>query len=243
MASEWVSTLVDGQDMRVYLAQPETAGQVPGVLVIMEAFGVNKHIQGVTDKLAREGYVAVAPVLYHRLGSNPLFSYTGEDAEARTTAMASLRDAELVHDLNTTIAYLHGHAQVRADRLGVVGFCVGGRIAYLAASSCPGLSAAVVYYGGRIPLAFGEGPAPFERTMNVQCPVLGNFGALDRNPTPDEVRKIETEPKKHGKVCDVKIYPGADHGFNCDERPSYHAEASQDAWGRTLGWFQQYLKA
>src|SRR5688572_20471165 len=111
MASEWVSILVDGQDMRVYLSQPETTGKVPGVLMIMEAFGANKRIQEATDKLAREGYVAVAPVLYHRLGSNPLFSYTGEAAEARTTAMASLRDAELVHDLNTTIAYPHGHAQ------------------------------------------------------------------------------------------------------------------------------------
>jgi carboxymethylenebutenolidase len=242
MASEWVSILVDGQDMRVYVSQPETTGKVPAVLVIMEAFGVNKHLQEVTDKFSRASYVAVAPVLYHRLGSNPLFSYGGEDAEARTTAMESLRDTELVHDLNTTIAYLKGHAQVRADRLGIVGFCVGGRIAYLAASSCPGLSAAIVYYGGRIPLAFGAGPAPFERTAYVQCPVLGNFSALDQNPTPDEVRQIEAELKKHGKVCDVKIYPGANHGFNCDERPSYHAEASQDAWGQTLGWFQRYLK-
>jgi carboxymethylenebutenolidase len=243
MAPEWVSILVDGEDMRVYLSQPEGTGTVPGVLVIMEAFGVNKHIQEGTDKLPREGYVAVAPVLYHRLGSNPLFSYTGEDAEARTQAMSSLRDTGLVQDLTTTIAYLQGHSQVRADRLGVVGFCVGGRIAYLAATSCPGLRAAVAYYGGRIPLAFGEGPSPFERTANSHCPVRGNIGELDQNPTPDEVRKIETELKKHGKLCDVKIYPGADHGFNCDERPSYHAEASKDAWGRTLGWFQQYLKA
>src|SRR5918999_5390954 len=98
MASEWVSVLVDGQDMRVYLAQPETASKAPGVLVIMEAFGVNKHIQEVTDRLAREGYVAVAPVLYHRLGSNPVFSYTGEGADARTRAMGSLRDTELTQD-------------------------------------------------------------------------------------------------------------------------------------------------
>lgn len=77
----------------------------------------------------------------------------------------------------------------------------------------------------------------------MRCPVLGSFGALDRNPTPDEVRRLEAEPNTHGKVCGIKIYPGADHGFNCDERPSYHAEASQDAWGRTLGWFQRYLKA
>jgi carboxymethylenebutenolidase len=243
MASEWVSILVDGQDMRAYVSQLETTGKVPGVIVIMEAFGVNKHIQEVTDRLSREGYVAVAPVLYHRLGSNPLFSYTGEDAEARTKAMGGLRDTELARDLNTTIAYLQGHAQVRADRLGIVGFCVGGRIAYLAATSCPGASAAVVYYGGRIPMPFGEGPTPLERTANIQCPVLGNFGELDQNPSPDEVRTIEAELNKHGKVCDFKIYPGANHGFSCDERLSYHAEASTDAWGRTLSWFEKYLKA
>ncbi|MGH8068946.1 MAG: dienelactone hydrolase family protein [Candidatus Entotheonellia bacterium] len=243
MASEWVSILVDGQDMRAYVSQPETTGKVPGVIVIMEAFGVNKHIQEVTATLSREGYVAVAPVLYHRLGSHPLFSYTGEDAEMRTKAMGSLRDTELTRDLDITIAYLKGHAQVRADRLGIVGFCVGGRIAYLAATSCPGLSAAVVYYGGRILIPFGEGPTPFARTANIQCPVMGNFGALDQNPMPDEVRTIEAELKKHGKVCDFTIYPGANHGFNCDERPSYHAEAAIDAWARTRRWFQKYLKA
>jgi dienelactone hydrolase len=101
MASEWVSTLVDGQDMRVYLAQPGTTGQIPRLLVITEAFGVPTG--EVTDKLAREGYTAVAPVLYHRLGSDPLSSYTGDDAEARTKAMAGLRGAELVHDLNTAV--------------------------------------------------------------------------------------------------------------------------------------------
>jgi carboxymethylenebutenolidase len=243
MASEWISILVDGQDMRAHMSQPDTTGKVPGVIVVMEAFGVNKHIQAVTDRLSREGYVAVAPVLYHRLGSNPLFSYTGEDAEPRTQAMNSLRDTELARDLDTTMAYLKGHAQVRGDRLGVVGFCVGGRIAYLAATSCPGLRAAVVYYGGRILIPFGEGPTPFERTANIQCPVMGNFGELDQNPTPDDVRTIEAELKKHGKVCDFKVYPGANHGFNCDERPSYHAEASTDAWARTLGWFENYLKA
>ena len=176
MASEWIGILVDGRDMRAYLSRPETTGKVPGVVVITEDFGVNKHIQEVTDKLSREGYVAVAPVLYHRLGSNPLFSYTGEDADARTGAMGSLRDAELRRDFNTTIASLKGHARVKADRLGIVGFCVGGRIAYLAATSCPGLSAAVVYYGGRIPIPFGDGPAPFERAADMQCPAMGNFG-------------------------------------------------------------------
>jgi carboxymethylenebutenolidase len=122
--------------------------------------------------------------------------------------------------------------------LGIVGFCVGGRIAYLAASSCPGLSTAIVYYGGRILIPFGKGPTPFARTANIQCPVMGNFGELDWNPTPDDVRTIEAELQKHGKVRDFIIYPGANHGFNCDERASYHADVSQDAWVRARSWFQ-----
>jgi dienelactone hydrolase len=185
MASEWVSILVDGQDTRAYVSQPETTGSAPGVIVVMEAFGVNKHIQEVTDKLSKEGYAVAAPVLYYRLGSNPLFSHTSEGAEARTRAMGSLRDADLVRDLNATIAYLKGHPQLRADRSGGVGFCVGGRIL----------------------IPFGEGPAPFERTANIQCPVMGNFGEPDQNPTPDEARQIEAELKRHGKACDFKIYP------------------------------------
>lgn len=92
-------------------------------------------------------------------------------------------------------------------------------------------------------IPFGDGPSPFEHTGHLQCPVMGNFGALDQNPTPDEVRQIDAELKTHGKVCDVEIYPGADYGSNDDERPSYHAEASRDAWTRTLSRFQQYLKA
>jgi carboxymethylenebutenolidase len=105
------------------------------------------------------------------------------------------------------------------------------------------LSAAVVFYGGRILLPFGEGPAPIERTANIQCPAMGNFGVLDQNPTPGDVRTIEAELQKHGKVRDFKIYAGANHGFHCDERPSYHAEASRDAWARTRSWFQKYLQA
>jgi carboxymethylenebutenolidase len=164
------------------------------------------------------------------LGSNPLFSYTGEDADAHTRAMGSLRGAELTQDVNTTIAYMNGQAQVKADRLGTVGFCVGGRIAYLAATSCPGLSPAIVDDGGRILIPFGDGPAPFERTADVQCPAMGNFGELDQNPTPDNVRTIRAEMKKHSKICDVTICPGANHGVNGDERRSYHAEAARDAW-------------
>ena len=92
-------------------------------------------------------------------------------------------------------------------------------------------------------LPWGDGPTPFDRTRHIQCPVMGNFGSLDQNPTVDDVRKIEAELKKQGKCHDFKVYPGAGHGFFCDERASYHEPSARDSWVRTLDWFKKNLSA
>jgi carboxymethylenebutenolidase len=155
--------------------------------------------------------------------------------------MGDLRDEQIILDINTTIEWLRKNPRVTGDRIGIVGFCAGGRITYLAASACNGLSAAVNFYGGGAMRALGDDPSPFDRTANIMCPVMGNFGELDQNPSPDEVRQTEAEFKKHGKTYDFKIYPGAGHGFFCDERSDYREEAAGDAWNRTLEWFQRYL--
>ena len=107
---------------------------------------------------------------------------------------------------------------------------------------CPGLSAASVYYGGRILIPFGDGPAPIDLTNQIRIPVMGNFGQLDANPTPEDVAQIEGKLKEAGVVHDFKMYPDADHGFNCDERASYHKESANDALARTLAWFDKYVK-
>ena len=112
----------------------------------------------------------------------------------------------------------------------------------MAATSCPGLSAASVYYGGRILAPFGDGPAPVDLTGNISIPVMGNFGETDENPTPADVATIEEALKAAGVTYDFKMYSGAGHGFNCNERGSYQEEAASDALGRTLGWFDQYVK-
>ncbi len=252
MPSYWEGVRVEGQDMQCYVSQPEAVGTYPAVIVVMEAFGVNKHIQNVADRLAKEGYVAIAPAFFHREGleegvregSNPIFSYGGtEDADPRSKAMANLRDDDIVADVDATIAYLKTLPRVDGDNIGITGFCVGGRISYLAATSCPGLKAASVFYGGRITAPFGDGPAPIELTQNIECAVMGNFGEQDQNPTPAEVATIEAELKKHGKVSDFKVYPGAGHGFFCEERDSYHEASAKDAWERTVAWFKKHLKA
>ncbi|GIX46933.1 MAG: carboxymethylenebutenolidase [Candidatus Tectimicrobiota bacterium] len=238
MAAHWETLHVDGQPMRAYVSMPDVAGPHPGVVVIMEAFGVNGHMQRVTDRFAREGYVAVCPDLYHRQGPDVVLPYG--DPRVREV-MGRLRDDEIIKDCNAAIAYLQQNPQV-TDKIGIVGYCVGGRISYLMACVNPALAAAVVYYGGRIFVPFGEGPAPIERTAGIQCPILGLFGALDQNPSVEDVRNIEAALKQAGKTYQFHIYEGADHGFNCDERASYHPQAAADAWQKTLAWFATYLK-
>ena len=242
MARRWDTRKVSGREMGVYVSEPPASGMRPGIVVIQEAFGVNQHIQNVTDRAAAAGYVAVAPDLYYRDGPRIAFGYGDKDIEAAIKIMGNLRDDDLITDLNSTIELLSKHPQVQGGDIGMVGFCVGGRITYLGATSCPSLRAGVVYYGGRIPVPFGDGPSPLERTTNIACPIMGNFGQLDTSPSPEEVGRIEAELKKHSKTYVFKIYPGANHGFNCDERGSFHPEAAQDAWARTLNFFAKHLK-
>ena len=232
-----------GQDMATYVSYPTGGTSFPAVIVVQEIFGVNHHIQKVCDRYAQEGYVAVAPALFHRDVPNPMFGYGEEDAPERSRLTANLRDNQITEDINVTVSYLQNTLpRTRGQKIGIVGFCVGGRITYLAATSCPGLSAASVYYPGQSFKPFGDGSSPFDLTNQITIPVMGNFGELDVNPTIDEVTKIEARFKELVKTYDFKMFPNARHGFNCDERASYHEESAKDAWARTLGWFEKYLK-
>ena len=155
----------------------------PAIIVVMEAFGVTRHIEKVCDRFAEAGYAAVSPALYHREHPNPKLGYGDEDAPARTRYMNALRDDELIEDLNVTINYIQNRfPRTRGQKIGIVGYCVGGRITYLGATSCPGLSAASVYYGGRILLPFGDGPAPID------------FEPSDQDPDHRELRRAGCQP-------------------------------------------------
>ena len=233
----------EGQDMATYVSSPNpsTGNSFPAVIVIMEAFGVTSHIEKVCDQYAANGYVAIAPALYHRQHPNPKLGY--DEMPAVQGYMGALRDDELIEDVNVAISYLQKDNQRTAgNKIGIVGYCVGGRISYLAATSCAGLSAASVYYGGRILVPFGDGPAPIDLTSNIKIPVMGNFGDTDENPSPADVATIEAKLKAAGVTYDFKSYPGAGHGFNCDDRGSYNEAAATDAFTRTLGWFDKHVK-
>ena len=239
MPASWTQISVNGNPMDAYIAKPSTEGPYRPVIVVQEIWGVNAYIQSIANKLASAGFYAVAPSLFHREGSGTigLFEETGLALER----LSRLTDEGILEDLHSTQEFINAQNDVVSNQVGVVGFCVGGRIAYLAASNLESVSAAVDFYGGRCFVPFGNGPSPFEQTAGINAPLLGLFGEDDQNPTIDEVRTMAAELTKHGKNFEFHLYPGANHGFNCEERPAYRRDAALHAWNRTIEWFNQYL--
>lgn len=218
--------------MRCYVSSPEGAGPFSGVIVAQHAGGVDEFIQTMSDRIAAAGYVAIAPDLYHRdpiPEDNPL------------VRMGRLRDANIVADVNAAFEHAKGLEEVAGERIGTVGFCMGGRVAYLMATHIPALRATVVFYGGNIMVPWGEGPAPFDGTEHIKCPVLGLFGEEDTNPSPADVVKIDAELTRLDKAHEFHSYSGAGHAFMNEARPSYREETAEEAWARCLGWFERYL--
>jgi len=233
MASFWESIKVDGADMRLYTSVPEGTGPFPAVVVIQHQGGVDDFVQEMTQRLASAGYAAVAPELYHRDGSD-----CQDDGPTRR---ARLLDVNVIKDVNATVDFLTSHRLVDGERLGIIGFCMGGRVAYLMAALQPHVKAAVDYYGGNIMVPWGEGPAPVDRTGEIHCPLLGLFGEEDANPSPADMRKLDAELTKHGKVHEFYSYPGAGHAFMNRRGERYRADADRDSWPKTLAFFAKHL--
>ncbi len=241
MPPGWVDVKVGRQTMEGYVARPEAEGRYPAVVVIQEVWGVNSHIQSVTDRLPSQGYVGLAPAMFHREG--PMTLGLHEEMQTAIARMQRCTDANIVADVRAAVDYLKAQPFVQPDRIGIVGFCFGGRVAYLAACSIPDIKASAVFYGGAIlhPLG-GSGPSPLQQTANIRAAVLGLFGEEDQNPTPADVATIEAELKKQGKTYEFHMYPGSGHGFHCDSRASYRADAARDAWAKSIAWFNKHLK-
>jgi carboxymethylenebutenolidase len=211
-----------------FLVTPAGKGPFPAVIVIQEWWGLNDWVKDQARALAREGYVALAVDLYRgKATANP--------DEAHQLMNGLSRDRAL-RDLKAGYAYLQGRAGVRKDRIGVIGWCMGGGYALALATEEPGLAAAVAYYG-----APPTDPAAIAR---IKAPILGNFGGDDKGPSPDDVRAFEAAMKKAGKAVDVKIYEGAPHAFANVNNPwkGYREAAAKDAWARTTAFFGRHLK-
>jgi dienelactone hydrolase len=230
--SEMIEVPASGGTMPALLGRPAAGAPVPAVLVIQEAFGLNGHIKDVARRVAAEGYVALAPDLYWRGGKGRTVGY--DQLPEAIALMQSLNDAGIVADVGSAVSYLEKQPFVRADRIGITGFCMGGRVSFLAACELPDkIRASVPYYGGGIPV---------EKTEKLRCPVLAFFGDKDAFIPLDSVERLRSEAKRLGKQVEVVVYPGADHGFFCNERASYHAAAAADSWERLKRFFAAHLK-
>jgi len=228
--------------MATPIYRPADGQPRPAIIVIMEVFGVNANIQGIAQRFAAEGYVAVAPDLYHRTGRLRTAPYDNL-AEFRDKLRQGFSDDSVVSDVSAAVHHLRGDSNVRGP-IGIVGFCLGGKVSYLAAANVRGLTAAAVYYGGFLEGREEDPPGtkkPIEDTSKITVPLIGFFGNDDNNPSPAQVSRIHEELNKHGVGHSFHSYGGAGHGFFCDDRDDYRPGAAADAWRKTLEFFAQHL--
>ncbi len=223
-----------------YEARPDT-GAAPArgaVVVVQEAFGVNAHIEDVTRRFADAGYHAVAPHLFHRTGS-PTFGY--DDFSLVVSHMQALGDDGILADVGAAVAYLRDAGWVD-DQIGIVGFCMGGRVAFLVAGTMA-LGAAVGFYGGGIVTGRSTSmPSLLGLIAGMPTPWLGLFGDADQSIPTEDVERLSAKLAVHAPVeTEIVRYPDAEHGFHCDARPSYSAAAAADGWRRTLVWLDGHL--
>ncbi len=229
-------TTADGP-MRLYVARPDGEPKA-AIIVIMEAFGLNGHIEDLTRRVAAEGYLAVAPDLYHRYDTK----VAGYDQMAEIMdMMGRLTDEHSLMDVDAALEYLGGEG-FSSDRVGITGFCMGGRVTFLTAISLP-VGAAVTYYGGAIVTdGFTAGqPKLSDRHGDLQAPWLGLFGDLDGMIPVEGLEQLRADLEGNAQPTELVRYADADHGFLCDERPSYNAYAAADGWARMAAWFGSHL--
>jgi carboxymethylenebutenolidase len=235
--------LAGGGSMGGYLARPDDDDARPAVLVFMEIFGINPHIRDVTERIAREGYVALAPDYFHRTGPGVEYAYDEEGMERGMALLASLQADEMVADVNTAIAWLETRADVQSERVGAIGFCIGGHMAYLSACETS-VCCVASFYGGGIAAPAGPGGArsTIGRTHQITGKIVCLFGERDGYIPPDQVEAIAAALKDAGVDHETVVYSDADHGFFCDQRESYQAAAATDAWDRVKALFAAELR-
>ena len=221
-----------------YRAMPDTGGPFATVLVVQEIFGVHEHIKDICRRLAKLGYFAIAPELYARQG-NP--AEISDIKELIAKIVSKVPDAEVMLDLDATVAYAKSTGKADTQKLAVTGFCWGGRIVWLYAAHNPALKAAVAWYGPiDRPRTELQPKYPIDLADDLRCPVLGLYGGADQSVPVDSVKHMQAACKAAGKNCAFEIYPDAPHGFNADYRPSYRAAAAKDGWARMLAWFKEH---
>ena len=232
-----------GSDMQIFCYTPDGEGKRPAVIVIQEIFGVNDHMKDVANRFADAGFVAAAPDLFHREGKNVIVPF--DDMARGGGIRGKLTNDDIIADVSATVDLLKNDPNVDADNIGIVGFCFGGMVSYLAGASVPGISAAAIYYGGGIlprPDAPADAPRLLDATVDsINVPMIGFWGDADGGIPTVNVDLIESTLKANGKDYESHTYAGAGHGFFCDARGSYNEAAAKDAFPRTVDFFKKHL--
>ena len=215
-------TASDGHQLGAYRADPEGVPK-GAVVVVQEIFGVNTHIRSICDRLAALGYVAIAPAIFDRTEPDFQCGYSPEEVDRARAFIANADWDDFVMDTDAARKAVEG-----VGKVGIVGFCLGGSVAFLAATRLEGFSAASGFYGGRIDAFADEVP---------RCPTQLHYGSEDQGIPMSNVDSVRARRPE----CDIYVYEGAGHGFHCDERASFHPESSKQAWGRMTELFAEYI--
>ncbi len=224
--------VADGTEVDIYTAIPDGEGLFPGLIVIQEAFGVNHHIRNVCERFCKEGYAVVSPDLFHRTGQRLEIAYS--DFQTAMPHMQAITQEGLTADLKASFGWLLNQDAASKDKIGAIGYCLGGRVSFLANAVLP-VSACVSYYGGGVDQLAGEAP-------NLHAPHLFYWGGKDDHIKQESIDTIINAVKAAGKEYTTVTISDAEHGFNCDERPSYNSKASREAWAHTLAFLEDRLK-
>ncbi len=221
-----------------YRAMPAGKGPFPTVLVVQEIFGVHEHIRDVCRRFAKLGYFAVAPELYARQGD---VSKIADIRDVISKVASKVPDEQVMADLDSTRDWARQGGKADTSRLGITGFCWGGRIVWLYAAHQPTLKAGVAWYGRLT----GDHDAlhprnPIDVAAELKAPVLGLYGGQDQGIPVSSVEQMREALRKAGKTAEIIVYPDAGHGFHADYRPSYHKQSAEDGWRRLQDWFRKF---
>ena len=227
---------VGGSEMDMYAALPDGPGPHPAVVIAFHVGGLDDFDRKMADQLAESGFVAVVPDLFHRFPQSVMDG-------PRLDRLGHLQDPDIIADMNAAVDFLAGNSLIDSNRLGVTGFCMGGRIAWLMAASNPIFKCTAPFYGGNIMGNWGPGETPFSMANNINCPMLFHFGAEDGNPSVADRDIFDAELTRLGKDFEFHTYDGAGHAFMDYTNPErHHAESAAAAWPRTIDFFNKHLK-
>jgi carboxymethylenebutenolidase len=229
--------VADGE-IPAYRAMPATGENFPVVLVVQEIFGVHEHIQDICRRFAQLGYLAIAPELYARQGD---VSKISDIQEIISKVVSKVPDAQVMSDLDATVAWAQKSAKGNTDKMGITGFCWGGRITWLYSAYNPKVKAGVAWYGRLVSESKPLTPKnPIDIAAELKVPVLGLYGGSDEGIPVSTVEQMREALKGGSSGSEIIVYPDTPHGFNADYRPSYRKEQAEDGWKRLQAWFKKY---